>query len=244
MRKEDTSEDRSATNEECADNGGLNVSLRQVTEGSTQTGDEANAEADLAAPEANQALNSGNDVKLGQLGSAKGKVEGASTPMGVSTSQVRSAANGVAKGWLGMSLRQVTEGAAQTLNVRPDYGAFVANLNENSPAISAGIERGDIIINFDGKDIKDWRELPRSVADTPAGKEVMVTIIRKGKELTKVVKVGRPEDSDNRTSFTSMEASAPKEKQMRKNARGFDPAGSATLGRMTFGRRRATAVSQ
>ena len=55
----------------------------------------------------------------------------------------------------------------------------------------------DVIVEFDGKDVKEWRDLPRIVAYTPAGKDVAVTIIRKGKELTKTVKVGRLEDADN-----------------------------------------------
>ena len=53
-----------------------------------------------------------------------------------------------------------------------------------------------MIVKFDGKDVKDSRDLPRIVAATPVGKDVPVTIIRKGKEEQKTVKLGRLEDGE------------------------------------------------
>ncbi len=55
---------------------------------------------------------------------------------------------------------------------------------------------GDVIVKFDGKDIKVMKDLPRIVADTPVGKEVDVILIRKGKEQTKKVVLGRLEDEE------------------------------------------------
>ena len=52
-----------------------------------------------------------------------------------------------------------------------------------------------MIVKFDGKDIKEMRDLPKIVADTPVGKDVPVVIIRKGKEETKTVRLGRLEDT-------------------------------------------------
>jgi serine protease Do len=100
------------------------------------------------------------------------------------------------RGWLGVRIQQVTDEIAESLNVKPARGALVAGVDERGPAKPAGIEPGDVIIKFDGKDIKEMRDLPRVVADAPVGKDVPVVIIRKGKEETKTVKLGRLEDGE------------------------------------------------
>src|SRR5439155_23887868 len=64
-------------------------------------------------------------------------------------------------------------------------------------------EPGDVIVKFDGKDIKDIRDLPRVVADTPVGKDAPVVVIRKGKKKTKTVKLGRLEDGEKQAALTS-----------------------------------------
>jgi serine protease Do len=100
------------------------------------------------------------------------------------------------RGWLGVRIQQVTDEIAESLNVKPARGALVAGVDEKGPAKPAGIEPGDVIVKFDGKDIKEMRDLPRVVADAPVGKDVPVVIIRKGKEETKTVKLGRLEDGE------------------------------------------------
>ena len=102
------------------------------------------------------------------------------------------------EGSIGVTIRRVTDGAAHALNVKPACGALVVDIDENGPAEAAGIEPADVIVKVDGKDVKECRDLPRIVADASAGKEVALTIIRKGKELTKTVKVGRLEDGERR----------------------------------------------
>jgi serine protease Do len=67
----------------------------------------------------------------------------------------------------------------------------VAGVDDKGPAKPAGIETGDVIVKFDGQNVKEMRDLPRIVADTPVGKEVDVVVLRKGKEITKRVKLGR-----------------------------------------------------
>ena len=86
------------------------------------------------------------------------------------------------RGWLGVRIQQVTDEIAESLNIKPARGALVAGVDDKGPAKPAGIEPGDVIVKFDGKDIKEMRDLPRIVADTPVGKEVEVIVIRKGKE--------------------------------------------------------------
>jgi serine protease Do len=100
------------------------------------------------------------------------------------------------RGWLGVRIQQVTDEIAESLKISPARGALVAGVDDKGPAKPAGIEPGDVIIKFDGKDIKEMRDLPRVVADTPIGKQTPVLIIRKGKEETKTVTLGRLEDGE------------------------------------------------
>ena len=100
----------------------------------------------------------------------------------------------IRRGWLGVKIQQVTDEIAESLNIKPARGALVAGIDDKGPAKPAGIEAGDVIIKFDGKDIKEMRDLPRIVADTPVGRDVEVVIVRKGKEEKKTVKLGRLDD--------------------------------------------------
>src|SRR5882762_8637860 len=100
------------------------------------------------------------------------------------------------RGWLGVRIQQVTDELAESLGIKPARGALVAGIDDKGPAKPAGIEPGDVIVTFDGKEIKEMRDLPRAVADTPVGKDVPVIVIRKGKEETRIVKLGRLEDGE------------------------------------------------
>ncbi len=100
----------------------------------------------------------------------------------------------VRRGWLGVRIQQVTDEIADSLSIKPPRGALIAGIDDKGPAKPAGIEAGDVVVKFDGKDVKEMRDLPRIVADTPVGKDVEVIVIRKGKEEKKTVKLGRLED--------------------------------------------------
>ena len=100
----------------------------------------------------------------------------------------------VRRGWLGVRIQQVSDEIAESLSVKPARGALVAGVDDKGPAKPAGIEPGDVIVKFDGKDIKEMKDLPKIVGDTPIGKDVPVIVIRKGKEETKTVRLGRLED--------------------------------------------------
>jgi serine protease Do len=107
------------------------------------------------------------------------------------------------RGWLGVRIQQVTDEIAESLGIKPARGALVAGVDEKGPAKPAGIEPGDVIVKFDGQDIKEMRDLPRVVADTPVGKEVPVLVIRKGKEETRSVTLGRLEDGEKQAALTT-----------------------------------------
>jgi serine protease Do len=104
------------------------------------------------------------------------------------------------RGWLGVRIQPINDEIAETLSLKSSRGALVAGLDERGPAKPAGIEPGDVIVKFDGKDIKEVRDLTRQVADTPVGKDVEVVIIRKGKEEKKTVKLGRLEDGEKQAA--------------------------------------------
>jgi serine protease Do len=116
------------------------------------------------------------------------------------------------RGWLGVRIQQVTDDIADSLNIKPARGALVAGVDEKGPAKPAGIEAGDVIIKFDGKEIKEMKDLPRIVADTPVGKDVEVILVRKGKEETRSVKLGRLEDGEKLAALTPNKDAAPPEK--------------------------------
>jgi serine protease Do len=118
------------------------------------------------------------------------------------------------RGWLGVRIQQVTDDIADSLNIKPARGALVAGIDEKGPAKPAGIEAGDVIIKFDGKEIKEMKDLPRIVADTPVGKDVDVVIVRKGKEESHTVKLGRLEDGEKQAALTPNKDAAPPEKSV------------------------------
>ena len=128
----------------------------------------------------------------------------------------------VRRGWLGVRIQQVSDEIAESLSVKPARGALVAGIDEKGPAKPAGIEPGDVIVKFDGKDVKEMRDLPRIVADTPVGKDVDVVVIRKGKEETKSVKLGRLEDEKKQASVSDKKDGTPEEKPVVKKALGLD----------------------
>ncbi len=133
----------------------------------------------------------------------------------------------VRRGWLGVRIQQVTDEIADSLNVKPTRGALIAGIDDKGPAKPAGIEPGDVIVKFDGKDIREMRDLPKIVAETPVGKDVEVTIIRKGKEEKKTVKLGRLEDDKKVAALTPKKDDA-EEKTAVKKALGLDLADLTT----------------
>jgi serine protease Do len=95
----------------------------------------------------------------------------------------------VIRGWLGVSIQEVTEEIAQSFKLKEPKGALVAEVMEDSPAERAGLERGDIITGFAGQDVDTPNELQRIAANNP-NKRVKVRIIRDGKTKTLTVKTG------------------------------------------------------
>lgn len=100
------------------------------------------------------------------------------------------------RGWLGVRIQPVTDDIAESLGMDSARGALVAGVMKNGPVADGTIQPGDIIVRFDGKDVRQMRDLPRVVAESPVGKAVDVELIRKGEELTVKVTLGRLEDGE------------------------------------------------
>ena len=88
------------------------------------------------------------------------------------------------RGWLGVRIQQVTPELAESVGLKDTSGAMVAGVTDGGPAEKSKIKGGDIILKFDGQDVKDMHALPRIVAETDVGKKVQVVLWRDGKELS------------------------------------------------------------
>jgi serine protease Do len=96
----------------------------------------------------------------------------------------------VTRGWLGVAIQSVTPEIKEKFALKTTEGALVGEVTKGSPAEMGGLKRGDVIISFDGKKVKEMNNLPSIVADTAVGKTVEIIVIRKGKEKRLTVKVG------------------------------------------------------
>jgi len=101
------------------------------------------------------------------------------------------------RGWLGVRIQDVSQEIADLEKLDKPRGALVASVAKNSPSDKAGIKAGDIILEFNGTLIKEMKELPKIVALTEVGKIVEVKIWRNQKEITKKIKLGRLETSED-----------------------------------------------
>src|SRR6266550_2530758 len=82
---------------------------------------------------------------------------------------------------IGVRLGDVTADEAKTLKLPKTEGAIVEAVNPNSPASAAGLRAKDVIVEFDGERVRSARHLTRLVSETPAGRDVPVTVMRDGK---------------------------------------------------------------
>jgi serine protease Do len=106
----------------------------------------------------------------------------------------------VVRGWLGVEIQEVTPDLAQSFGLAKPEGALVASIDKDGPAAKSGLERGDVVLKFDGRDVHDEHELPVLVADTPINKKVPVEIVRNGKHQTLEVTVGELKEAPVQTA--------------------------------------------
>ncbi|MFO7568215.1 MAG: DegQ family serine endoprotease [Smithellaceae bacterium] len=100
----------------------------------------------------------------------------------------------VTRGWMGISVQDLTEDIAKNLNQKNRSGALVSDVFKGDPADQAGIKVGDIIIEINGTPIKDTQGLLLTIASFPVNEKISVRVIRNGKELTLPVVIAERKD--------------------------------------------------
>jgi len=90
----------------------------------------------------------------------------------------------VTRGWLGVLIQHVTPELAEQFGLERPIGALVGEVTPKSPADKAGIKPGDVIVEYNGKEITQMSQLPSLVAQTPVGEKAKIVLIRKGKRKT------------------------------------------------------------
>ena len=102
----------------------------------------------------------------------------------------------VTRGYLGVLIQKVTPEIAESLGMDRGYGALVANVSKDGPADKAGVKVGDVIVEFDGKEVKDSGDLPIIVARTAVDKKIRMKVLRDKKEVMLNVAVGELKDEE------------------------------------------------
>lgn len=116
----------------------------------------------------------------------------------------------VIRGWIGVMIQEITPELKNTLGLKSENGALISDVTADSPAQRAGLERGDVIVSLDGKDIKEMNDLPYMVAKIPVGKTVDIKIIRNGKELTKKITIAEAKEASTVTNEKKAKHEGPK----------------------------------
>ncbi len=100
----------------------------------------------------------------------------------------------VTRGWLGVTIQRMTTELAKSLGLDEPDGALVADVTPDSPADKGGLERGDVIVGYDGHTVKENADLPLLVANTKAGAKVSIDVVRAGKTRALTVEIAKLDD--------------------------------------------------
>lgn len=96
----------------------------------------------------------------------------------------------VVRGWLGISIQKVTPELAKQFDLKDEVGALVGDVVEDGPADKGGLQRGDIIVEYDGKKIEEPSILRNMVANTLPGEQHTIKVLRDGKAKTMTIAIG------------------------------------------------------
>jgi serine protease Do len=105
----------------------------------------------------------------------------------------------VTRGWLGVSIQELSPELAKSFGLKENKGALVAQVTPGSPAEKAGLQQGDVIVEFDGQAVTESKDLPRIVASTPVGKKVTVKLWREGKMIDRPLQVAEMKEEIERS---------------------------------------------
>jgi len=101
----------------------------------------------------------------------------------------------VIRGWLGVSIRDLTPQQVKSMQRQDNKGALIADVVPDSPAAKAGLKKGDLAVQFRGDPIQNAAALQRRVGDTPVGDTAKLTVARDGKSINLTVTIGSMEDA-------------------------------------------------
>jgi serine protease Do len=102
----------------------------------------------------------------------------------------------VVRGYLGTTVQKITPEIADSLGIKDRHGALVAEVMKGSPAERAGIKTGDVIVEFNNKEIKDSSDLPAMVARVAPGTSVPLKVLRDGKDISLPIAVGEMKENE------------------------------------------------
>ena len=104
-------------------------------------------------------------------------------------------------GWLGVSIQDITSKLAKKKNLKDENGVYVNDVLDDSPADSAGVKEGDVIVEFNGKTIDDAGDLLRAVHRSKPGAKTTIVIIRDKDKKSLAISVGKPRHSNHASAF-------------------------------------------
>ncbi|WP_293267201.1 DegQ family serine endoprotease [Neptunomonas sp.] len=120
----------------------------------------------------------------------------------------------VTRGWLGVVIQEVNKDLAESFGLDKPAGALVAKVLPNSPAEAAGLQDGDIIIQFDGQPINLSSDLPHQVGKVVPGRNIKLNIIRSGRSEKIRVKIGTLADGDAPQKISSRTSAVPESNRL------------------------------
>ena len=101
----------------------------------------------------------------------------------------------VERGWLGISIQDLTPELAKTVHAKSPRGALVADVVKGGPAEKAGLKKNDVVVSYQGKEVSDSGAFRNDVAATPIGSEARMTIERDGKTQEVIVKIANLDEA-------------------------------------------------
>ncbi|UCF04710.1 MAG: DegQ family serine endoprotease [bacterium] len=104
----------------------------------------------------------------------------------------------VIRGWLGVSIQDVTQQMAELFELEEAKGTIIAEVVDDSPAMKGGMERGDVVIAYEGNEVEDMNAFRKMVAETEPGTKVEIIVLRDGKAKKLNVRVGEHPDTAER----------------------------------------------
>ena len=116
----------------------------------------------------------------------------------------------ITRGWLGIEIQKISPALKKAFNLETSRGALVSSVLPNGPAAKAGLRSGDVIIKFNGKEVREMSQLPWLVGNTKPGKTVPIEIIRHGKKEMLTITVGNWKSHKNSFNEKTQKVSAKK----------------------------------